>query len=287
MRIPARAHIGLVRLRTRSIERLLEFYEKILGLSIVGRSSETVNLACQRRERPFIELISHPEASIANGQSASLYHIAIRYDSRRGLSSALRDVIAMGWPIEGASDHGVSEAIYLTDSDSNGVELYVDRPRTLWQYSDGQLSMDTKPLDVEALLELTQGERPENHSHRRMDIGHIHLHVGSLSKAEQFYSGLLGFEVTQRSYPGALFLSAGGYHHHIGLNTWKGYPLEPANDRAQGLASFRVSVEDNSFRNSLVKRLAEPVPSGPMILDAKPGNLIRLRDPDGFLVEVE
>ena len=149
------------------------------------------------------------------------------------------------WTFQGFSDHLVSEAIYLADPDENGIELYCDRPKEQWKLMNGQIVMATEPLDVDNLMEeLGKPEQPGDKQLSAIDIGHVHLHVADLAQVENFYHQMLGFDITQRSYPGALFLSAGGYHHHIGTNIWagKGAPAPPKN--AVGLLSFRISVPD-------------------------------------------
>ena len=128
-----------------------------------------------------------------------------------------------GWRFTGASDHLVSEALYLHDPDGNGIEIYRDRPREQWRFVDGELQMDTLPLDLDSVLgELSGADTGAHGMPAGTRIGHVHLNVANLSAAEDFYAGALGFDVTVRSYPGALFLSTGGYHHQIGVNTWAG-----------------------------------------------------------------
>ena len=144
------------------------------------------------------------------------------------------------YPIEGASDHIVSEAIYLSDPDHNGVELYADRPRSQWTWREGQIAMATEALDLDNLLATIQGQSEPAGPPPETDIGHIHLHVADLAEAEKFYQEFLGLAVTQRSYPGALFLSAGGYHHHVAVNTWAGSAAPPPN--SIGLVSYRLEV---------------------------------------------
>jgi len=164
-------------------------------------------------------------------QSIGLYHFAIRYPTRRYLAQALERLLQHGYPIQGASDHLVSEAIYLSDPDDNGIELYVDRPRSRWVWHDGQIEMATEPLDLDKLLATNQDQSAPPHVSPKTGLGHIHLHVSDLAAAERFYREFLGLAVTQRSYPGALFFSAGGYHHHVGTNTWAaGAPAAGADD---------------------------------------------------------
>jgi catechol 2,3-dioxygenase len=185
-----------------------------------------------------------------------------------------------GWPIDGAAHHGVSEAIYLRDPDYNGIELYSDVPRDVWHWENGSLTMVTDPLDVDNLLS-EAGEW--NGIDPSTDIGHLHLQVSDLPRSEQFYHGLLGLDVTQRSYPGALFLSAGGYHHHIGLNTWagQGAPAPPQN--SVGLSSFAIQMPDRQSWKALKRRLESA-----SLLDARihSSRQFLLHDPDGIRIEV-
>ncbi|MGH7454967.1 MAG: VOC family protein, partial [bacterium] len=185
-----------------------------------------------------------------------LFHIAIRFPSRWELARVFRRLIENGWTFQGFADHIVSEALYLADPDNNGVELYTDRPREQWRWHNGAVEMATDPLDVEDLLrEIKKDTAPWDGVHPGTDIGHVHLHVSDLQKAEAFYHGVLGFEVTQRSYPGALFVSAGGYHHHVGLNIWAGKGAPPPPPNAVGLLSFSISIPDLDTLQILKERL--------------------------------
>jgi catechol 2,3-dioxygenase len=162
---------------------------------------------------------------------------------RPDLARAIRRVVDAGPRFAGASDHLVSEALYLRDPEGNGIELYRDRPRAEWTHEGENIAMATLALDLDAVMaELPEG--PDTGMAPDTILGHVHLNVGDLAAAEAFYSGVLGFDVTARGYPGALFLSAGGYHHHLGLNTWEG-PGTPAPPRgARGLRDFEVVLPD-------------------------------------------
>ncbi|MBL7961622.1 VOC family protein, partial [bacterium] len=149
-------------------------------------------------------------------------------------------------PFQGFADHGVSEALYMADPEGNGVEIYVDRPRDLWPKRQGRLQMTTDPLDVNDLIREIKNESSAlNELHPETDIGHIHLQVSELSRAEKFYHGILGMDITQDSYPGALFLSAGGYHHHIGANVWSGEGAARPGKDFLGLAGFAIHIPDS------------------------------------------
>jgi len=173
------------------------------------------------------------------------------------LSSGLRHLVEKEITIHGFADHGVSEAIYLADPEGNGVELYRDRPKETWVKSGGEVAMVTEPLDVDGLL---RESGTANGSTYELDpgtmLGHIHLQVSHLDKAEMFYHKLLGFDVTQRSFPGALFVSAGGYHHHVGLNIWNSKNSVPMLG-ATGLISFGIRIPDPKAHEAATVRLEE------------------------------
>ena len=148
-----------------------------------------------------------------------------------------------GWRLTGASDHLVSEALYLHDPEGNGIEIYRDRPREQWRYADGQLQMDTLPLDLDGVLgELQAVDTEVNGLPTETRIGHVHLNVAELPASEDFYAGPLGFEVTVRGYPGALFFAAGGYHHHVGANTWAGEGAAAPPPGSLGLSWFEIAL---------------------------------------------
>jgi catechol 2,3-dioxygenase len=180
-------------------------------------------------------------------------------------------------PLDGASDHLVSEALYLSDPDGNGIEIYRDRPREQWRQTDEGIEMATIPLDLQGVLkELDGAPTPPARAGAGTRIGHVHLQVAELADSEAFYSGVLGFDVIVRAYPGALFLSAGGYHHHIGLNTWHSAGAAPPPSGSIGLRSFEVQLPDAPELDRVLERVrAAGIPAAP--LDG--GTL--LRDPSG------
>jgi len=174
------------------------------------------------------------------------------------LAQALQRLLDARYPLQGASDHLVSEALYLADPDGNGIEIYADRPRERWQYRGGQLLMATEALDVHSLLAdlPTTARDPEGNTiDPATRIGHVHLHVADLTAAEAFYRGVLGFEVTVRGYPGALFVAADGYHHHIGLNVWAGIDAPPPPPDAVGLRYFTITLPTKADLQRLVERV--------------------------------
>jgi catechol 2,3-dioxygenase len=257
-RLPAEAHIGHVHLQVSSLARSLAFYADLLGFHEVSHEGDTVCLSATRQPPEHILLTELPGARPKPRRSTGLYHVAIRLPNRRGLARVLQRLLAYGWPLQGASDHEVSEALYLSDPDGNGLELYADRPRDRWPRSNGQIAMSTDALDMDGLLaEVTGDETPWTGISPETDIGHVHLHVSDLARAEAFYHELLGLDVTQRSYPGALFLSAGSYHHHLGLNIWAGVGAPPPPPDAVGLLSFGLHIPDAETWHSLLARARE------------------------------
>ena len=232
--------IGAVRLRVADLEGVREFYERALGLSETGAGEEEV-ARLGAGGRTLIELEGDPEAPGRPPRTTGLFHLAILQPSRADLAKAIHRIAEAGARLSGASDHLVSEALYLRDPEANGIEIYRDRPREEWPVRDGQIQMDSLPLDLDGVLgELRDAEvGPTAEETRR---GHVHLNVADLGDAEDFYAGVLGFEVTVRGYPGALFVSAGGYHHHVGLNTWAGEGAPPAPEGSRGLRWYEILV---------------------------------------------
>lgn len=181
-------------------------------------------------------------AATPAGVGPGLYHVALLVPRRRDLARALAGLRAAGWPLQGAADHTVSEALYLADPDGHGIEIYADRPRAAWRRSDGELVMGTERLDLRRLL--AEGTDDTESAGAGLPagtvVGHIHLSVGDLDAAEQLFAGQLGMEVTVRSYPGALFLAYDGYHHHVGANVWWRGHRERAVPGAARLLRFEI-----------------------------------------------
>lgn len=217
-RLPAGTHIGVVRLQVADLDRSIEYYGRVHGLDVADRSAEHAVLGATDG-LPLIELREKPGAApVPSGGRLGLYHYAILLPDRAALGAFIRHLSGIGERF-GASDHLVSEALYLSDPDGLGIEVYADRPRGEWRHESGQLVMATEPLDVAALADAAP-ERDWNGMPAGTTIGHVHLHVDDLEAATAFYHGAVGLDKVVWSYPGALFLSAGGYHHHLGVNTW-------------------------------------------------------------------
>jgi catechol 2,3-dioxygenase len=254
--LPATTAIRQVTLRTRRLVDLKDFYQNILGLQEVSSTEKEVRLSASGQEPAQLVLWQDEAAPLRNRRQPGLYHVAWLVPGRHELARALQHLIQTKWPLQGFGDHLVSEAIYLADPDGNGIEVYADRPRETWPMVNGQVQMDSLPVDVPNLLaEVPDGLPAWQGLPPGTVIGHIHLQVSSLAQAKSFYSGLLGFNVMQENYPGALFVAAGGYHHHIGLNTWHSQNTSPGPGNQTGLVSFTLGIPDDQVFGALEKNL--------------------------------
>jgi catechol 2,3-dioxygenase len=278
--IDAATAMGPVRLTVADLDRTRAFYERAIGLRPLEGDGEAARLGAAGT--PLVELVERPDAPPRPRGTTGLFHLALLVPSRSELARALERVARAGRSFTGASDHLVSEALYLLDPEGNGIEIYRDRPREEWRRADGELEMATLPLDLEGLM----GELPAAGGDEGMPagtrMGHVHLQVADLGAAEGFYHGLLGFDVTVRGYPGALFVSAGGYHHHIGLNTWAGEGAPPPPSGARGLRRLQIDLAGPGELADVAGRLAdaglEPRPQdGGLVVEDPSGTPLLLR----------
>jgi catechol 2,3-dioxygenase len=276
--IPPDTSIGRVRLRVADIDALSEFYERVIGLRAVERDRSLARLGPDGGE-PLVELVSSPTAPPAPGFSTGLFHLAILVPDRAELGRSLRRVVENGWRLTGASDHLVSEALYLNDPEGNGIEIYRDRPRDQWGHTNGEVRMATIPLDLDAVL-AEAGDEAANGVPAGTTMGHVHLRVADIPAAEGFYNGALGLEVMVRSYPGALFLSAGGYHHHLGVNTWQSQGAPPPPEGSLGLDHYELvlpTVDERDAAAGEVGELGDPIHTDDGVLATDPsGNHVLL-----------
>ncbi|MGH7678004.1 MAG: VOC family protein [Gemmatimonadaceae bacterium] len=218
-RLPDETHLGRVKLQIADLDRSIAYYNRVIGLRTMQRAGESAVLGGHGDDTPIIELVEHRKARpVPRRGLLGLYHFAILLPDRASLGRFVRHLSELDIAA-GMSDHLVSEAIYLQDPDNLGIEVYADRPRSTWRYDQGQLSMGTTPLDVDDLM-AASGDEQWSGAPPGTRIGHVHLHVGDIERAATFYHDGLGLDKTVWNYPGALFLSAGGYHHHLGTNTW-------------------------------------------------------------------
>jgi catechol 2,3-dioxygenase len=264
--------LGPVHLRVRDLGGALDFYERRLGLRARKRTRDSATLAAG--DADLLVLVERGYAPRPR-RATGLYHVALRVPSRRELARTLEHLLAAQVRLHGASDHGVSEALYLADPEGNGIEIYRDRPRDEWPYVEGVLTMTTDPLAIDDLL-AESGGAPWGGMDPGTRVGHVHLHVSRLDEAERFYRDALGFEVTARYGDQAVFLSAGGYHHHLGLNTWLGVGLQPPPENAVGLDHFVVNPPDTSALDAVLARTRDAGVEG-----RHEGDGTWLRDPAG------
>jgi catechol 2,3-dioxygenase len=239
--------IASVRLAVSDLARSTSFYEHALGLPLLRREDERALLGLDAAQ-PALELTSIADPVALAPRSTGLFHVAWLHPTRAGLAETVRRIAATRWPLEGASDHGVSEALYLSDPDGLGIEIYADRPRERWQLGeDGHgVRMFTAPLDLDDLL--AQGsDEPSPQIAEGTGIGHVHLKVADVSRADAFYRDELGFE-EMAELPSAAFLAAGGYHHHIGLNSWQSAGSAPAPANAPGLREISFTFDGAQSR---------------------------------------
>ena len=286
--LPAASHIAFVRLRVKDLHRELAFYADVLGMQVAPNSGKKVALSAAPTsagtgagQPPYlIELIEESSALASPPRSAGLYHAALRFPTRAALAQIVLQLLERRYPLQGASNHVVSEAIYLADPEGNGIELYWDRPRALWRMQGDEIYMTTAPLDLDDLLNQATpshgaGLSPDT------DIGHIHLCATNLARAEKFYASVIGFRVTSRSYPGALFFAAGTYHHHVGANVWYTHNGMPLPSNTPGLMEFGIAVPAEGWDGAMQRLINSHTP-----FEQRPDGSISLHDPDGVGVRL-
>lgn len=272
--LPAGTQPGRVALRVADLDRQVAFYEDVVGLSTIERTGNGATLGVDGT--PLLELDERSALPPRTREETGLFHTAFLVPDRSALGDALARVEA-SWELSGASDHLVSEALYLDDPEGNGVELYRDRPRDEWTiYEDGRIDIDTLPLALDPIREAAagaDGAPPET------TVGHVHLEVSDVEAARAFYVDELGLAVKATYGSDAIFLAAGEYHHHLGANTWN---RRSARGEGLGLDWFEVVVPDEPTREAAVERLAqagrEPSRAG--------GSEIAVADPDGIEVRL-
>ena len=238
-RLPSATRLGRARLQISDLKQSLDFYSRVLGLRALERTDAHAVLGPMGGE-PVLELVERKGVKpVPRRGLLGLYHFAILLPDRKSLGRFLRHLVEQGIH-PGMSDHFVSEAIYLQDPDNLGIEVYADRPRSAWKVDRQELAMASEPLDAESLL-AEAGDEPWSDAPAETRLGHMHLHVGEIDPAVRFYHEALGLDKIVWSYPGAMFFSAGGYHHHLGTNTWaRGAPS--ASDGDARLIEWEIVV---------------------------------------------
>jgi catechol 2,3-dioxygenase len=246
-------NLGRVHLNVAELGRSVDFYQRSIGLRLEKKEQNRAYLGVGG---DTLLVLSEIPGAVRVPRRSGLYHFAILAPSRRALGKSLRNLIDTGTELQGGADHLVSEALYIADPDGNGIEIYRDRPRDEWQYENGQIKMATDPLDYQGILETANGSNGYwDGLESSTRLGHMHLHVAQLDEATDFYEKVLGFDFLLSYMGSASFLSAGGYHHHIGLNTWNGVGAAPPPPDAAGLRYFSVNLVGTAEREKLVARL--------------------------------
>ncbi len=247
-------HIGAVGLKVRDLDRLTGFYRDVLGLSVLDRSTDGAALGAGGV--PLVHIEHRPDAKPDDTRTAGLYHTAFLMPTRADLARWLLHVARGKVPLTGASDHAVSEAFYLDDPEGNGIEVYYDRPAETWQWTGNDLRITTDPLDVDSILREVPPTATFPGAPDGLRIGHVHLRVGDVARAETFYRDALGLDVTRRRH-GASFMSSGRYHHHIAANVWHSAGAGPRDEDRAGLSWLALEAADGSTFDAARTRLAQ------------------------------
>ena len=304
--------IGDPVLRIRDIDRVLTFYEKNIGLHVIKRYAAQedyngdhliyeIGLKSANSNQRLLTLHHDPNAKVASQQSAGLFHFAILVPDRKSLASTYLALANKGVDYDGFADHLVSESLYLRDPENNGIEIYRDRPSKEWpRDGEGYIMMDTLPLDLDSLIGEINNNNNNNHQEERKNnkieafpsgarIGHIHLKVTNLERSMKFYHEKLGLDITSDcGSMGAAFLSAGGYHHHIGMNTWNSLNGESHIHGKTGLENFTITVPDKSTLNilgSIMQDSSKPEKQQQQRTEERSQLLIS--DPDGIQFHIK
>lgn len=276
MSLPANLSMGAVTLRVENLDLMISYYRDAVGLDLISQVAGSAILG--RANKPSLILEHAPEMKLASDNQAGLFHTAFLFETKAQLAYAVASVAAK-YPgsFTGSADHLVSEAFYFDDPENNGVELYWDRARTDWSWKHGEIEMGTFGLDPNAFL---RENLPEKVDDTASSIGHVHLSVGSIEQAQDFYVNKLGFEVTMNWGGSALFVSAGGYHHHMAMNIWRsrGAGLRQP---TLGLRDVSILLPDTDALGAVTERLEHS-----KVAVRNDGKTIHLDDPWGNQVSL-
>src|SRR4051812_34544020 len=277
--LPATLRLGPAHLTVTDLDRSVDWYQQALGLQLHARDAERAELG--DGDLATLVLVEDRDARPA-GRHSGLYHYALLYPSRAELARAAVRLMEQRVPIQGASDHGTHEAIYLPDPDGNGIELAADRPRDQWPTPEEEFGRGGPlPPGVDNLLATVSGEQPAPTVGQGLRMGHVHLHVGSIDEGLRFYSDVIGFDVWAQ-IPTAAFVSAGGYHHHLGFNTWRGDAVPPAPEHTVGLRHWTILLDSEA---EVARVRARVEGAGIAVDDAENG--FGVRDPWGTALRIE
>ncbi|WP_174733222.1 VOC family protein [Mesobacillus harenae] len=244
--------VGQVNLKVQNIERSIAFYKEVIGFKVLEQSERTANLTADGKTT-LLSMEQPDDVVPKKGRTTGLYHFALLLPRRSDLAKIVQHFVEIGVQL-GSSDHLVSEALYLSDPDGNGIEIYVDRDPSEWNWNKGEVEMTVDPLNFADLLSYGKQQSWKGLPSETV-MGHIHLHVSELKKTEEFYIKGLGFEIVNRYGTQALFISDGKYHHHIGLNTWNGVGTASPPPNSAGLESFTLMLLSEDKKNKIIAQL--------------------------------
>lgn len=271
--------IGTATLNVKNLEKMTEFYESVVGLDVLNGTFSEVHLGVKEDERPLLTL--KKANNNEQQRKAGLYHIAYLLPTREDLSSFLKHLIQLRAPLQGASDHGYSEAVYFADPEGNGIEVYADKPKETWDVrEDGQIAGITIAMDAEGILGLPTEAKPKFPS--KTIIGHMHLTVRDLNEAEVFYKDILGFDLKFNYHGHAKFLASGFYHHHIAFNTWQGTGLPAREVEDLGLREYEILLPDEQTKEAIRENLAK----NNLSFTEENGELVTT-DPSGIVLRLQ
>ncbi|MFZ1461928.1 MAG: VOC family protein [Ignavibacteria bacterium] len=282
MKIPDNTLIQSISLRVRNIEDSVKFYSYLMGFKVIDKKPNQVFLSPNGKLPYLICLTESGNSKSRNPKSPGLFHAAFKFPSRKELGRVFLRLFNNQIKFQGFSDHLVSEAIYLSDPDGNGIELYADKPRSEWEWTFGQVVMDTLPLDLSKITSEIDDPEIWNGIHPETNIGHIHLSVSDLYKSEKFYSHILGFNVSNSLIPGAVFYSAGGYHHHIGTNIWQSEKGRTYEEKKTGLLEFTIKFPDENYLRSVTDKITE----SDLYIKSEGLNEFKVKDSDGIEIRL-
>jgi catechol 2,3-dioxygenase len=283
--LPADTHLGRVRLRVGDLERSLRFFRDVVGLQVARDEGSRVVLQSRPEAGKTHDLIVLEEKPgirrrPSRPETTGLYHVALLVPTRAELGRALLGLHQAQYPLRGMSDHAVSESLYLDDPDGNGLEIYADRPRSEWPMRNGVVQMTVDPMDVQGVVSAAGPVSHWSGLPAGTVIGHVHFTVSDLERAVRFYRDVVGFDLMMR-IPSLAAVSAGGYHHHLNLNTWAGEDAPPDSDDIAGLAGWELRVPDAKARRELIDRLAV---AGAL---TGAGSSPAAKDPDAISIDLE
>jgi len=272
--------MGPVRLSVANLARSLTYYQQTIGLTLLTQGQGVATLGVG--EVPLLQLHELPGARLVR-RATGLYHFALRLPSRPALAQVIQHFATIGYSLDGAADHIVSEALYMSDPDGHGIEIYHDRPRHHWYDAQGRMLLTTDPLDLGAIMRTLPDDRGPAWAGLPpgTDMGHVHLQVADLRAAEQFYLGVMGFE-RMAELPGASFIGAGGYHHQLGMNTWAGAGVAAPPEHAARLLRYTLQFSSQALLQELLDRLHA---AGIAPLEEQDGWLVR--DPAHIWVQLQ